>query len=130
MPDGLPKYAMGVGKPEGIAACARMGYNLFDCVIPTREARHNRLYVFNEAYTRAADIDPYALNFYAHFHPADDAHRRDARPVSHLCDCHTCANHSRAYLRHLLHIGDATGQRLATLHNLRFYTMLMEALRR
>ena len=113
MPDHTPKYAMGLGRPEGILACLKMGYNLFDCVIPTREARHNRLYVFND-------------DFYEHFYPLDDIYRRDPRPISHLCDCHTCANYSRGYLRHLLSIGDSLGHRLATIHNLRFYTMLME----
>ena len=113
MPDHLPKYAMGLGRPEGIVNCLKMGYNLFDCVIPTREARHNRLYVFND-------------DFYEHFYPLDDIYRRDPRPVSDVCDCHTCLNYSRGYLRHLLAIGDSLGQRLATIHNLRFYTMLME----
>ncbi|MCL2399413.1 MAG: tRNA guanosine(34) transglycosylase Tgt [Defluviitaleaceae bacterium] len=113
MPDNTPKYAMGVGRPEGIVACLKMGYNLFDCVIPTREARHNRLYVFNQ-------------EFYEYFYPLDDIYRRDPRPISDLCDCHTCQNYSRGYLRHLLAIGDSLGHRLATIHNLRFYTMLME----
>ncbi|MCL2775772.1 MAG: tRNA-guanine transglycosylase, partial [Oscillospiraceae bacterium] len=57
MPDNLVKYAMGIGKPEEIAACCKMGYNLFDCVIPTREARHNRLYIFSEEYNSISDID-------------------------------------------------------------------------
>ncbi|MCL2197932.1 MAG: tRNA guanosine(34) transglycosylase Tgt [Defluviitaleaceae bacterium] len=116
------KYAMGIGKPENIVACVRMGYNLFDCVIPTREARHNRLYVFNEAH----GVDD---NFYRYHYILDDEHRRDSRPVSEFCDCHTCTNYSRAYLRHLASIGDGLAARLATIHNLRFYTMLMERLR-
>ena len=113
MPDELPKYAMGLGRPEGIDACIKMGYQLFDCVIPTREARHNRLYIWND-------------DFYEHFYPMDDIHRRDPRPISDRCDCHCCQNYSRAYLRHLLSINDSLGQRLATIHNLRFYSMLME----
>ena len=113
MPDDLPKYAMGIGRPEGIVACLKMGFNLFDCVIPTREARHNRLYVFNN-------------DFYEHFYPLDDIHRRDPRPISDVCDCYTCANYSRGYLRHLLAVNDSLGFRLSTIHNLRFYTMLLE----
>ena len=113
MPDDKPKYAMGLGRPEGIDICVKMGYNLFDCVIPTREARHNRLYVFND-------------DFYEYYYPLDDVHRRDPRPISDRCDCYTCQNYSRGYLRHLLAIGDSLGQRLASIHNLRFYTMLME----
>ncbi|MCL2571187.1 MAG: tRNA guanosine(34) transglycosylase Tgt [Defluviitaleaceae bacterium] len=121
IPNHMVKYAMGVGKPENIVACVKMGYNLFDCVIPTREARHNRLYVFKE------EID---LNrdFYQYIYPLDDDYRRDPRPISDKCDCHACANYSRAYIRHLLSIGDGLGSRLATIHNLRFFTMLMEML--
>lgn len=128
MPSGSVKYAMGLGRPESVAACYKMGYNLFDCVIPTREARHNRLYVFNEDYASPADIDPHSPRFYSHYYLLDDEYRRDARPVSAICDCYTCLNYSRAYLRHLNSIGDSLGARLATIHNLRFYTMLMEAL--
>lgn len=129
MPAGSIKYAMGLGKPEEIVALHRAGYVLFDCVIPTREARHNRLYVFDEAYASLADID---LNgkFYQYHYLLDDKHRRDGRPVSALCDCYCCRNYSRAYLRHLCAMGDALGKRLATIHNLRFYTMLMERLAR
>ena len=127
MPVNGVKYAMGIGKPENIVTCAKMGYNLFDCVIPTREARHNRLYVFNEEFERPEYIDT-DRDFY-HFHYIlDDEHRRDKRPVSQLCDCHTCKNYSRAYLRHLASIGDGLAARLATIHNLRFFTMLMESL--
>jgi len=128
IPSHMVKYAMGVGKPENIVACVKMGYNLFDCVIPTREARHNRLYIYNEDFETQANID---LNrkFYQYMYPLDDAYRRDPRPISSLCDCHTCANYSRAYIRHLLSIGDGLGNRLATIHNLRFFTMLMEMLR-
>jgi len=127
IPDQMVKYAMGVGKPENIVACVKMGFNLFDCVIPTREARHNRLYVFDEAFETPANID-LSRNFYQYMYPLDDAYRRDKRPISCLCDCHACKHYSRAYLRHLLSIGDGLGSRLATIHNLRFYTMLMEAL--
>ena len=127
IPDGMVKYAMGVGRPENIVACARMGFTLFDCVIPTREARHNRLYVFSEEFEKPEDI---CLDgsFYRYHYILDDEHRRDSRPISKICDCHACVNYSRAYIRHLVSIGDSLGHRLATMHNLRFYTMLMERL--
>ena len=128
IPSHMVKYAMGVGKPENIVACVKMGFNLFDCVIPTREARHNRLYVFNEEFERPGDVD-LNLSFYKYMYPLDDIYRRDPRPISALCDCHACTNYSRAYVRHLLSIGDGLGSRLATMHNLRFFTMLMEILR-
>lgn len=129
IPDGMIKYAMGVGRPENIVACASMGYTLFDCVIPTREARHNRLYVFNQEFKKPSDID-LSRDFYYYHYILDDEHRRDNRPISNLCDCHACTNYSRAYIRHLVSIGDSLGHRLATMHNLRFYTMLMETLQK
>lgn len=127
VPESMVKYAMGIGRPENIVKCARMGYTLFDCVIPTREARHNRLYVFNEEFEKPENID-LDRDFYHYHYILDDEHRRDNRPISKLCDCHTCTNYSRAYIRHLVSIGDSLGYRLATMHNLRFFTMLMETL--
>jgi len=129
MPSSGVKYAMGVGRPENIVACVRMGYNLFDCVIPTREARHNRLYVFNDEFETPDDIDV-SRKFYRYHYILDDEHRRDSRPISKICDCHACKNYSRAYIRHLASIGDSLASRLATIHNLRFYTMLMERLQK
>ncbi|MCL1793118.1 MAG: tRNA guanosine(34) transglycosylase Tgt [Oscillospiraceae bacterium] len=126
MPGHLAKYAMGIGKPEEIAACCKMGYNLFDCVIPTREARHNRLYAFGEKYRSADEIDIESRDFYSYLYMEDDKYRRDSRPVSQVCDCLCCKRHSRAYLRHLAATGDPLACRLATIHNLRFYAMLME----
>jgi len=127
MPNDGIKYAMGVGRPENIVKCVKMGFNLFDCVIPTREARHNRLYVFNEDFESLENISLDG-NFYRYHYILDDEHRRDNRPVSKLCDCRTCQNYTRGYLRHLASIGDGLASRLATIHNLRFYTMLMELL--
>ena len=122
MPDDKVKYAMGLGKPDGIIKCARMGYNLFDCVIPTREARNNRLYVFD----CNDDHSPFA---YSRYYILDDKHIRDERPVSECCDCHTCTKYSRAYLHHLYKNADSSAFRLATIHNLRFYTNLMDKIR-
>jgi queuine tRNA-ribosyltransferase len=120
MPDDKIKYAMGLGKPDGIRKCVAMGYNLFDCVIPTREARHNRLYVFD------GGGDPFA---YSHYYILDEKHIRENRPVSAECDCLTCRKYTRAYLYHLYKVGDSLAYRLATLHNLRFYTRWMEKIR-
>jgi len=128
MPDDKIKYAMGLGKPDGIIKCVKMGYNLFDCVIPTREARHNRLYVFgDEADKENASVqDSFA---YSHYYIMDEKHIREDFPVSKDCDCMTCRKYSRAYLYHLYKVGDSLAYRLATIHNLRFYTMLMEKIR-
>jgi len=123
MPDNTVKYAMGLGKPNGIIACVGMGYTLFDCVVPTREARHRRLYVFDDFYGN----DPEA---YGPYYALDDRHIRDTKPVSKSCDCLCCRKHSRAYLHHLFKVGDSLAYRLATMHNLRFYSRLMELLRK
>lgn len=122
MPDDKIKYAMGLGKPDGIIECYKMGYNLFDCVIPTRDARHNRLYVFDE-------FDGTNLS-YSTYYILDDIHSKEKAPISTDCDCYACKNHSRSYLYHLLKVGENTGYRLATIHNLRFYSRLMEKLQR
>ena len=126
MPDETPKYAMGLGMPEDIVACHEMGYNLFDCVVPTREAWHNRLYVFHSPVWTKEDWKK--GSFCKRYYILDDSHRREEGPVSEDCDCYLCKNYSRAYLRHLYSVGDSLAYRLATIHNLRFYTMLLERL--
>lgn len=120
MPDDKPKYAMGLGKPEGIIKCINWGYNLFDCVIPTREARHNRLYVYNNEETFE----------YHYYYILDVDNINETGAISDYCDCYTCRNYSRAYLYHLYKVGDSLGYRLATIHNLRFYSMLMDRIKR
>ena len=129
MPDHKVKYAMGLGRPEEIAACVQMGYTLFDCVIPTREARHQRLYVFADGCENADAVRRADGKFYRFHYAMDDKHARDPRPVDERCDCALCRNHSRAYLHHLFRVGDPSAMRLATEHNLRFYGRLMELLR-
>jgi queuine tRNA-ribosyltransferase len=120
MPDGLPKYALGVGNPAAVARCAGMGYDIFDCVLPTRDARHQRLYCYT------GGDDPLAYGF---VYSGDDKYKRDSRPVSEGCDCACCTGYSRSYLHHLFQIQDGLASQLATVHNLRFYAQLMEKLR-
>ena len=120
MPKNSVKYAMGIGKPENIVACAAMGYNLFDCVIPTREARRGRLYVLNGEQISGGK------KFYDYHYILDDKHRRSKEPVCQSCDCYTCGSYSKGYLRHLASLGDGLAGRLATIHNLRFFTKLLE----
>jgi len=119
MPSDKPRYALGIGNPSALIACVKMGYNLFDCALPTRDARRGRLYLF-----RGEGLD------HARLYIRDAALRRDARPVSDACDCLCCRGYTRAYLHHLFAIGDTLAWRLATIHNLRFYAMLMERLRK
>jgi queuine tRNA-ribosyltransferase len=121
MPDESYKYALGVGSPAAVAQCVEMGYNIFDCVLPTRDARHQRLYCWMPEAS-----DPLAYSF---LYIQDKKHKRDTRPVSEGCDCACCVRYSRGYLHHLFEIQDALALRLATIHNLRFYAQLMDRLR-
>jgi queuine tRNA-ribosyltransferase len=127
IPPEFPMHALGVGHPDSIVACVRMGYQIFDCALPTRDARSGRLYIWNAA--------PDTLNFDANprwrdtLYIEDDRHIKTDRPLSAFCDCPTCARYSVGYLRHLFKAGDTLYMRLATQHNLRFMTRLMERLR-
>lgn len=121
-----PKHGLGIGKPENLVKASHAGYNMFDCVLPTRDARHGRLYAFGSS------PDPLSLEsaeFYRTLYIEDERYTRDAGPLDATCDCACCAGYSRAYLRHLFRTRDALAQQLATIHNLRFYSRLMGLLR-
>jgi queuine tRNA-ribosyltransferase len=124
IPDHLPRFALGVGKPEHIVRCYQMGWRIFDCVLPTRDARHGRLYVFDAP--DLSQLDILAPSFYHFLYVRDGKHKRAAGPISAACDCPCCRDYSLGYLHHLFDVGDPLGQRMATLHNLRFYTQLLE----
>lgn len=126
-PSTLPKYGLGIGNPTALVQSYLAGYDIFDCVLPTRDARHGRLYVFNEEFN---NLSPENLpKFWSFFYPDKESHRRDSRPTSEHCDCYTCKNYSRSYLNHLYILEDPLAFRLGTIHNLRFYTQLIEKIR-
>lgn len=134
LPADKPRYIMGVGKPEEIVEAVKDGFDMFDCVIPTREARHGRLYVFKKSKikNKKSKFWNFGLKnkgFYRTLQINNAKFKNDLRPIDENCDCYTCQNYSRAYIRHLLSIGESLGFRLATIHNLRFYLKLMELLR-
>jgi queuine tRNA-ribosyltransferase len=112
LPDERPRYLMGVGYPQDILHAVACGVDLFDCVLPARNARHGVLF------TRAGELRLKGAAF-----------RDDPRPVEEGCACPACAQVSRAFLHHLLRWEPLTGQVLATLHNLRFYLDFMESVR-
>lgn len=117
-------YGLGIGKPHEVVTLCKLGYDIFDCVLPTRDARHKRLYVYN-----APSIDEINIEkekFYSYYVPDKERYYSDTEPVSTACDCLLCARYSRAYLAHLFRIEESTALRLATIHNLRFYSLLME----
>ncbi len=126
IPARYPRWALGIGKPENVVKAAAMGYDLFDCVIPTRDARHGRLYAFTAPPERGALK---GRDFYECVYMRDREHVRADGPVDPHCDCLCCRSYSRAYVHHLFRIRDLLACRLATIHNLRFYSRLMECLR-
>ncbi|TSC77010.1 MAG: queuine tRNA-ribosyltransferase [Parcubacteria group bacterium Gr01-1014_31] len=125
LPESLPRYLMGVGRPEEIVAAVRLGVDMFDCVIPTREARHGRLYVWSGGVPTFR-----AKGFYRTVAIKNAGNRRRFAPPDRRCSCLLCRRYTLAYLHHLYKVGEPLGARLATLHNLRFYLDLMERLRR
>lgn len=126
-PKGYFLYGLGVGKPNEVYECAKLGFNIFDCVLPTRDARHGRLYVYN--FSSIDEIDLNVNKFYSFYTPSKEIYYKDDSPVSTACDCLLCTRYSKAYLAHLFKINDFTAGRLATIHNLRFYSILMEKIR-
>jgi len=125
-PDSYLLYGLGMAKPDEIVSLNKMGYNIVDCVLPTRDARHGRLYVYN--FDSIEKINVEQKNFYSYMVPDKRELLDDDSSVSLACDCLLCKKYSKAYLAHLFRIGDFTAGRLATIHNLRFYSILMEKL--
>ena len=112
LPYNQPRYVMGVGKPEDLVEGVRRGVDMFDCVMPTRNARNSHLF-----------IDTGVLRL------RNAANRTHEGPIDETCDCYTCQNYSRAYLHHLDKCGEILGATLNTIHNLRHYQIVMEGLR-
>ncbi len=112
LPQDQPRYLMGVGTPEDIVEAVRKGIDMFDCVMPTRNARNGHIF------TRHGTIKI-----------RNARHRDDERPLDEACACYTCRHYSRAYLRHLEKCGEILGARLNTIHNLHYYQELMAGLR-
>jgi queuine tRNA-ribosyltransferase len=112
LPADKPRYLMGVGTPEDIVEAVTAGIDMFDCVLPTRNARNGWLF------TRYGDVKI-----------RNARHRDDTRALDENCPCYTCAHFSRAYLHHLQKVNEILGARLNTLHNLHYYQTLMRELR-
>jgi queuine tRNA-ribosyltransferase len=112
LPAAKPRYLMGVGTPEDLVEGVACGVDMFDCVMPTRNARNGHLF------TRFGDL-----------RLRNARHRDDERPIDESCTCHTCMNFSRAYLHHLDRCGEMLGPMLASIHNLHYYVNLMREVR-
>ena len=112
MPTNKPRYLMGVGKPEDLVEGVRRGIDMFDCVMPTRNARNGHLFT-SEGIVRIRN----------------SKYKKDMSPLDPNCPCHTCSNYSRSYLHHLFRCQEILGARLNSLHNLYYYQTLMQDLR-
>ncbi len=112
LPEAAPRHLLGVGVPVQMIEAVKRGVDLFDCVLPTRNARHGLLYTW-EGIVRINNAQ----------------YREDPRPLSELCDCPACTHYSRAYLHHLFRLEEAAAWRLLSLHNLRFFMQLMAQIR-
>jgi queuine tRNA-ribosyltransferase len=112
LPEGRPRYLMGVGTPEDLVEGVYHGIDMFDCVMPTRSARNGLLFTNGQKVVIK-----------------NARYREDGSPIDSTCDCYTCRNYSRAYLRHLYVAGEILAMVLNTIHNLRYYLRLMERIR-
>jgi queuine tRNA-ribosyltransferase len=112
LPAEKPRYLMGVGFPEDIAGCVAYGVDMFDCVMPTRNARNGSLFT-----SRGRVVVKNAI------------YSQDFSPVDPECDCYTCRRFTRAYLRHLFNAGELLAPHLATLHNITFFQKIMMEMR-
>ena len=112
MPADKPRYLMGVGTPVNILEAVDRGVDLFDCVMPSRNARHGHVFTWSGIRNLM-----------------NAKYERDAAPIDETCDCPACRRHSRAYIRHLLKANEMLAMRLTVAHNLYFYNRLMERIR-
>lgn len=112
MPENKPRYLMGVGTPEDLVAAVSQGVDMFDCVMPTRNARNGWLF------TQYGDVKI-----------KNASNKNDTRPLDADCDCYTCRNFTRSYLHHLHRTGEILGAQLNTIHNLHYYQQLMAGMR-
>jgi len=128
LPSCKPRYLMGIGKPEEIAKTAARGIDMFDCVIPTRNARHGTLYKFKNK-SKLLKIDKDSLDFYEVLHINNKRFKEDKNPIDENCDCFVCKNYSRAYIRHLFAAHEILSLRLASIHNVHFYLEMMRRIR-
>jgi queuine tRNA-ribosyltransferase len=122
IPTKFPLHALGIGHPAFIAKSYSLGYDLFDSAMPTRDARHGRLYRF----TGPSGLE--GKTWWEYIYVNDQRHIKSNRPIAEHCDCHACQHYSIAYLHHLFKINDILYHRLATIHNLHFMTQLSRRL--
>lgn len=126
IPEHSLRFALGVGTPEDIVKCFSFGWDMFDCVIPTREGRHGRLFLWKN---KLKIGNKNSKAFYETININNEKFKKDFRPMDKNCSCYTCQNFSKGYLHHLFRMKDPLAGRLASIHNLKFYLELMDELR-
>ncbi len=127
IPNNYVIHALGIGHPPYIARCIALGYGIFDSAMPTRDARHGRLYRFNETITQGKLV--HNDQWFGYVYINDKRHFKSSQPLEEDCACPTCQQYSLGYLRHLFKLNDGLYYQLATLHNLHFMARLMCLLR-
>lgn len=131
LPEEKPRYLMGLGRPEELVKAVEAGMDMFDCVIPTREGRHGRLFIWNKQTDDRLPIADYLnSNFYETINIANEKFKEDFAPIDSSCQCEACQNFTKAYLHHLLKTNEPLFLKLASVHNLYFYLSLMKLLRK
>ena len=128
IPENSLRFALGIGTPEDIVRAVNLSWDMFDCVIPTREGRHGRLFIKNVETQNFASLDK-KNKFYETININNQKFAEDFSPIDKNCDCELCQNYTRAYLHHIFALKDPLAMRLASMHNLKFYMNLMEELR-
>jgi queuine tRNA-ribosyltransferase len=123
IPENSLRFALGVGTPEDIVKCHSYGWDMFDCVIPTREGRHGRIFLWKNK------LKIQGRTFYSTLNINNEKFKKDFKAIDAKCACYTCQNFTKGYLHHLFKMKDPLAGRLASIHNLKFYLELMEALR-
>ena len=129
IPDKYYKYGLGIGKLEDLIVFTKAGYQIYDCVLPTRDARHQRLYEIKKPLKNLIGARV-PKSFFRYLYINKQKHQKENKPISKYCDCLVCKNYSRAYLNHLFKLNEPLAMRLATIHNLRIYAMVIRQLRK
>jgi queuine tRNA-ribosyltransferase len=122
IPEDSLRFALGIGTPEDIVKCANFGWDMFDCVIPTREGRHGRLFLRKNNFRELND-------FYETININNEKYKEDFSKIDEHCDCELCQKYSRAFLNHMFAMKEPLAMRLASIHNLKFYVDLMKELK-
>ncbi|MFO7807451.1 MAG: tRNA guanosine(34) transglycosylase Tgt [Candidatus Moraniibacteriota bacterium] len=127
LPEKKPRYLMGLGRPEEIASAVLSGVDMFDCVIPTREGRHGRIFTWQGKDFSTKELK--SGNFYQTLNLANEKFKEDFSSLDENCNCPVCSKYSKAYLRHLFNVGEPLAGKMASAHNLSFYHHLIQMLK-